>query len=102
MAEGGSAGGRRMEEHGDGYSSKLGGFAVAREYLSALRVRPVGGRLAQEMSARRCCCFFFSSRRRHTRLQGNWSSDVCSSDLRTVEPSSRSTLHLEALSKRPP
>src|SRR5256885_1055483 len=24
--------------------------------------------------------FFFSSRRRHTRLQGDWSSDVCSSD----------------------
>src|SRR5256885_8974397 len=29
----------------------------------------------------RCLCFFFSSRRRHTRLQGDWSSDVCSSDL---------------------
>src|SRR5688500_20404466 len=29
--------------------------------------------------------FFFSSRRRHTRLQGDWSSDVCSSDLRFVE-----------------
>src|SRR5256885_10478542 len=36
----------------------------------------------------RICCltcrfffFFFSSRRRHTRLQGDWSSDVCSSDL---------------------
>src|SRR5256885_11961190 len=28
-------------------------------------------------------CFFFSSRRRHTRLQGDWSSDVCSSDLAT-------------------
>src|SRR5215467_8616205 len=33
-----------------------------------------------------CCVyffffFFFSSRRRHTRLQGDWSSDVCSSDL---------------------
>src|SRR5256885_3736731 len=32
-----------------------------------------------------CICnavlFFFSSRRRHTRLQGDWSSDVCSSDL---------------------
>src|SRR5205807_4324377 len=30
------------------------------------------------------CCFFFffSSRRRHTRLQGDWSSDVCSSDLK--------------------
>src|SRR5688500_20374807 len=27
------------------------------------------------------CSFFFSSRRRHTRLQGDWSSDVCSSDL---------------------
>src|ERR1022692_1058577 len=26
-------------------------------------------------------CFFFSSRRRHTRLQGDWSSDLCSSDL---------------------
>src|SRR5256885_15562926 len=28
--------------------------------------------------------FFFSSRRRHTRLQGDWSSDVCSSDLERV------------------
>src|SRR5256885_8808861 len=30
--------------------------------------------------------FFFSSRRRHTRLQGDWSSDVCSSDLPTAKP----------------
>src|SRR2546429_5974099 len=28
------------------------------------------------------CCFFFSSRRRHTRCSRDWSSDVCSSDLR--------------------
>src|SRR2546426_2219321 len=28
--------------------------------------------------------FFFSSRRRHTRLQGDWSSDVCSSDLNNL------------------
>src|SRR2546426_12669204 len=28
--------------------------------------------------------FFFSSRRRHTRLQGDWSSDVCSSDLQAT------------------
>src|SRR5690348_254329 len=28
-----------------------------------------------------CCFFFFSSRRRHTRWTGDWSSDVCSSDL---------------------
>src|SRR2546426_11200062 len=30
--------------------------------------------------------FFFSSRRRHTRLQGDWSSDVCSSDLGVFTP----------------
>src|SRR6266705_3029297 len=29
--------------------------------------------------------FFFSSRRRHTRSYGDWSSDVCSSDLRFYE-----------------
>src|SRR5437762_10960313 len=29
----------------------------------------------------RVCVFFFSSRRRHTRYIGDWSSDVCSSDL---------------------
>src|SRR5690606_40320539 len=30
--------------------------------------------------------FFFSSRRRHTRFSRDWSSDVCSSDLRRVTP----------------
>src|SRR3712207_7048048 len=30
--------------------------------------------------------FFFSSRRRHTRYWRDWSSDVCSSDLRTNVP----------------
>src|SRR5437867_8455357 len=30
-----------------------------------------------------CISFFFSSRRRHTRSYGDWSSDVCSSDLGT-------------------
>src|SRR6266581_5045269 len=29
----------------------------------------------------RIISFFFSSRRRHTRWTGDWSSDVCSSDL---------------------
>src|SRR5437899_8055683 len=29
--------------------------------------------------------FFFSSRRRHTRCLSDWSSDVCSSDLRVTE-----------------
>src|ERR1022692_2595669 len=40
----------------------------------------------ERMTEGGCVCshlmfFFFSSRRRHTRLQGDWSSDVCSSDL---------------------
>src|SRR5260370_7490838 len=30
----------------------------------------------------RCSVFFFSSRRRHTRFKCDWSSDVCSSDLK--------------------
>src|SRR5438876_6868147 len=30
--------------------------------------------------------FFFSSRRRHTRWTGDWSSDVCSSDLSSTNP----------------
>src|SRR5437879_7050276 len=34
------------------------------------------------------CFFFFSSRRRHTIYIGDWSSDVCSSDLLVVEDSS--------------
>src|SRR5207248_3845626 len=29
--------------------------------------------------------FFFSSRRRHTRSYGDWSSDVCSSDLQKID-----------------
>src|SRR5207237_6355450 len=37
-----------------------------------------------------CLCvtafFFFSSRRRHTRFKCDWSSDVCSSDLRFQLP----------------
>src|SRR5256885_1701446 len=33
-----------------------------------------------------CAAVFFSSRRRHTRLQGDWSSDVCSSDLTGIPP----------------
>src|SRR5205807_6778333 len=35
--------------------------------------------------------FFFTSRRRHTRLQGDWSSDVCSSDLSTWRSTPRTS-----------
>src|SRR3712207_29455 len=40
------------------------------------------------------CFFFFSSRRRHTRYWRDWSSDVCSSDLRLLWR--RRPLRLEA------
>src|SRR5256885_10243054 len=40
------------------------------------------------------CFFFFSSRRRHTRLQGDWSSDVCSSDLQSSTTRSESPVSL--------
>ena len=33
--------------------------------------------------------FFFSSRRRHTRFTSDWSSDVCSSDLKTLNLKSK-------------
>src|SRR5256885_7076316 len=39
--------------------------------------------------------FFFSSRRRHTRLQGDWSSDVCSSDLELEAPFHLAVVQLE-------
>src|SRR2546430_12558766 len=42
-------------------------------------------------------CFFFSSRRRHTRFDCDWSSDVCSSDLRP--PSS--SIWLGRVARRP-
>src|SRR5437899_12887535 len=40
--------------------------------------------------------FFFSSRRRHTRCLSDWSSDVCSSDLRRI------LLHPPPANRRPP
>src|SRR6266853_4068360 len=44
--------------------------------------------------------FFFSSRRRHTRFDCDWSSDVCSSDLRRLFPAHRSTGHRRGLPAR--
>src|SRR5690625_2940955 len=37
------------------------------------------------MSQLLCLYFFFSSRRRHTRWPRDWSSDVCTSDLKSFE-----------------
>src|SRR6266487_6259977 len=49
--------------------------------------------------------FFFSSRRRHTRWTGDWSSDVCSSDLGKVlggytAQATVNTILIELLRKR--
>src|SRR5438094_10185570 len=40
--------------------------------------------------------FFFSSRRRHTRSYGDWSSDVCSSDLENQQRAVLVEIHREA------
>src|SRR5258706_8734113 len=40
--------------------------------------------------------FFFSSRRRHTRLVSDWSSDVCSSDLRALLAGGGAVLQLQS------
>src|SRR5256885_15357033 len=43
--------------------------------------------------------FFFSSRRRHTRLQGDWSSDVCSSDITLREAMQHAGLCIDDIPK---
>src|SRR5262249_59006356 len=43
--------------------------------------------------------FFFSSRRRHTRLVSDWSSDVCSSDLRSPPSATRGGVRPAPLSR---
>src|SRR5215211_6683035 len=45
--------------------------------------------------------FFFSSRRRHTRSLGDWSSDVCSSDLRPVRASCTCDCSTPSSARRP-
>src|SRR5471030_452905 len=44
-----------------------------------------------------CLFFFFSSRRRHTRCLSDWSSDVCSSDLKAAKAAKDSVLRKGAL-----
>src|SRR6202162_64089 len=61
------------------YYTTLGGvYFVQSEYiLSIVLSQSVDVIITSPPYAR----FFFSSRRRHTRYRGDWSSDVCSSDL---------------------
>src|SRR5438874_13302891 len=50
----------------------------------------------ERSSLRFLCLFFFSSRRRHTRSLRDWSSDVCSSDLRPQQRQAPCTSSSEA------
>src|SRR5256885_13220777 len=52
---------------------------MARSHID--QCRPMSGGASQQRTVTATRHFFLSSRRRHTRLQGDWSSDVCSSDL---------------------
>src|SRR5207248_4437638 len=45
-------------------------------------------------------CFFFSSRRRHTRSYGDWSSDVCSSDLELISKNRQLQRQVTKLTER--
>src|SRR5260370_11331802 len=65
----------------------MGGTAALR------RVPPCAREPSRCHAASRCLgWFFFSSRRRHTRFKCDWSSDVCSSDLFSLDPSSPNAL----------
>src|SRR5438270_2735514 len=46
--------------------------------------------------------FFFSSRRRHTRFDCDWSSDVCSSDLRRFQHAILGLSRQKARTRAPP
>src|SRR2546428_4408422 len=59
---------------------------ISRTELRRLRQLPDTSReLRWHYRSAEITFFFFSSRRRHTRLQDDWSSDVCSSDLDGVD-----------------
>src|SRR5256885_3332010 len=69
----------------DCVASVLSGAAVEAGSSAGLAASPFAGASldcarATFAASRKLRAFFFSSRRRHTRLQGDWSSDVCSSD----------------------
>src|SRR5437762_10980341 len=58
-----------------------------------------GERFITNIKLRLECEFFFSSRRRHTRYIGDWSSDVCSSDLGSAGTRPRETASRRARSR---
>src|SRR5207249_6283719 len=60
--------------------------AAAAKLLARKGMETVRGWSARKSRWERWLCyFFFSSRRRHTRSKRDWSSDVCSSDLKALK-----------------
>src|SRR5256885_2606006 len=68
-------------------SGQIEAFAARQEVIKArfsaaeaqVRINEAMTGVSQDFADLTATLFFFSSRRRHTRLQGDWSSDVCSS-----------------------
>src|ERR1022692_4224024 len=95
----------RSEERRVGKSVDLGGRRIIKKKKNReLRFRAKVGDFRQRAIAAIagvvgpdviCGLFFFSSRRRHTRLQGDWSSDVCSSDLWNMPGPARRSVEQE-------
>src|SRR5690606_35907146 len=69
----------RSEERRVGKEWRARGRAAPGKGEGTTRARSAPRRATRQ---RRLLLFFFSSRRRHTRFSRDWSSDVCSSDLR--------------------
>src|SRR6266498_1103497 len=53
------------------------------EEVVVVALGPLAAHQAVDLVAQLVAAFLFSSRRRHTRCGRDWSSDVCSSDLRS-------------------
>src|SRR3989454_270577 len=71
----------RSEERRVGKGVDLGGRRIIKKKNYELNR---SGLRSENEKIRPILAFFFSSRSRHTRLQGDWSSDVCSSDLTSL------------------
>src|SRR5256885_10750822 len=69
---------------GDRAGRPAGSLIRRRQSSSMVALRVLDMTYSSCIGASDLFFFFFSSRRRHTRLQGDWSSDVCSSDLQLL------------------
>src|SRR5262249_54901075 len=78
-----------VDARGIGYDRQVGSGVAPAQHDCRRRRRRVGyqwaGVRGEKYDLRHHGCFFFAGRRRHARLVSDWSSDVCSSDLGSVQ-----------------